>query len=60
MTIVTDPPYLTESLALALEYDPDVTMKLAALPSEGITRYISMLEETPCGVLITDLKVDLP
>ena len=35
-------------------------MNLTAVISEVIARYITMIEETPCKVLITDMKASLP
>ena len=59
ITVVTEPHYLAESLALGLDYDQTVTMNLTAVMSEVIARYITMIEETPCKVLITDMKANL-
>ena len=60
LSLVTEPPHLAESLALALEYDRNATMNLTAVMSEVVARYITMIEETPCKVLITDLEANLP
>jgi hypothetical protein len=57
LTLTTEPQYLAESLAL--NYDQNVTMNLTAVMSEVIARYISMIEETPCKVLITDVEASL-
>ena len=81
LSLITEPPHLAESLALALvprthqvsgvlDYDQNVTMNLTGVMSEVISRYIprpldvaggyiSMVEETPCKVLITDLGASL-
>ena len=62
LTLVTEPPHLAESLALALKPTDDqtITMNLTAVVSEVIARYISMIEETPCKAHITDIKANLP
>jgi hypothetical protein len=60
LTLVTEPQYLAESLALTLDYDRTVAMNLTAVLSSIIARYITMIEETPCKVLITDVKASLP
>jgi hypothetical protein len=60
MKLVTEPPHLAESLALALDYDQTIIVNLTAIMSEVIARYITMIEETPCKALITDLKPEEP
>jgi hypothetical protein len=64
LTLATKPQYLAQALALALDPnspagDQTITMNLTAVMSEVIARFITMIEETPCQVLITDVEASL-